>query len=503
MKRFNIFWAFAGICLLSACVKDNGNYSYKTGNSVIIKPGLGSYNAILGDTVVCTAIRTYSNPDDTTEFDHAWYVEGKLVSTEPTMKYVPKDWGLQYGTYYMTDRKSGNVYSLQGQSFFIQVAPATQFGWGLLYEQNGKSELGHVRVNTTTNQYFDYKDLYKTFNNGEELGSGPIKIRDYTVSGGRGMYVIQRGGQGCLDIEAYTLKKKLVTSNAFIGGMPANYAPVDMGFYPNVADLVANGDGNLYARFTNGSLPFTVPFMSTPLSIAKGMKIADIWDSWSSAASTFVIMYDKLNKRLLRFKTNILTTGGGVTIDTLLAPVAATPYPVNYTSLQNFGDWEYVWGGTFNDATSTMDGALILKNPADNQLYYETFNYVIGPTEKLTPKKRILFAANPYVTPQSKFVAVKARSYLFFTSGTSNEKLYYYDAVSETIVKLYTQFSSRINVITASDDGNQIAVGLDDGTFVLYDISNATIVSGAPKELHRFTGLGRVVDIVTHNGKIN
>jgi len=498
MKLFNIFCTMAGIGLLSACVKDIGNFSYKKGNDVVIKGGGSSFPAILGDTVTVTVSRVFSNPDDTTEFDHAWYVDGVQVGTDPVLKYVPKDWGSLYCTYYMTDRKSGNVYNLSSP-IFITVSPATMNGWGLLYEQNGKSELGHVRINTSTNQYFDYKDLYKTYNNGEELGSGPVKIRDYTISGGRGMYIIQRGGQGCIDIEAYTLKKKLVTSKSFLGGMPANFAPVDMGFYQNAADLVANDNGDLYARFTNGSLPFTVPFLSSPLTISNGLKVGDIWDSWSTT-STFAIMYDKLNKRLVRFKTNQLTTGGGVTIEPVPAPAA--PYPVGYASWQNLGNWEYVWGGTFNDASGTMDGAMVLKNPTDQQYYYETFNYVLT-GDKVTPKKCILFAANPYITPQTKYVAIKARSYLFFTSGSNNEKLYYYDAISENIVNLYTQFSSRINVITASDDGSQIAVGLDDGTFALYDISNATIVSGVPKELHRFSGLGRVVDIVAHNGKIN
>ncbi len=352
-------------------------------------------------------------------------------------------------------------------------------GWGILYEQNGKSELGHVRINATTGQYFDYKDLYKTNNNGEELGSGPVKIRDFQVSGGRGMYVIQRGGQGCVELDAYANKLKLQTSKAFIGGVPAGFAPVDMAFHA-IADVLINEDGKVYSRFFNGALPFTVPFMSNPLTIPKGMLVSDIWDSWSTT-STFSIMYDKLNKRLLRYKTNTFSTGGGITIDTVPAP--PTPYPVDFTPVQNLGNWEYVWGGTFNEISSSMDCAMILRNPADQQLYYETFNYLIGPTEKITPKKRILFAANPYITPNTKYVAIKPRNYLFFTSGSNNEKLYYYDAVSESIVKLYTEFNTRINVITASDDGNQIAVGLDDGSFILYDISNTTIVAGTPREL--------------------
>ncbi len=69
----------------------------------MIKPGLSSYSAIMGDTITITANRTYSNPSDTADFDHAWYVDGKLAGTDPVLRFVCTNWGTLYGTYYMTD----------------------------------------------------------------------------------------------------------------------------------------------------------------------------------------------------------------------------------------------------------------------------------------------------------------------------------------------------------------------------------------------------------------
>lgn len=55
----------------------------------------------------------------------------------------------------------------------------------------------------------------------------------------------------------------------------------------------------------------------------------------------------------------------------------------------------------------------------------------------------------------------------------------------------------------SSDDGNTIAVGLENGAVYLFDISHNVIISGESKELHRLEGLGKVVDIVLKNGKIS
>lgn len=496
MKLKNIIIAgILSVFLFHSCTKDNGNYTYNDGNKVGIKIPLGTYESLIGDTTTVVPVRTYIKGVDSLSYSHEWYIDGKFYSDQPTLKYSSTEGGLRYVNYYMTDKKSGVVYA--PTVFFIFVSSPFQTGWGILYEKDGKSELGHVR--NANAKFFDYKDLYKTYNKGEELGSGPVKLRDFTVRGGRGLYVLQRGGQGPVEMDASTLQKKLVASNAFIGGKPADFEPVDMAFF-NTADLLVNANGNLYARFFNGALPFTVPWMSTPVTTKGGLKIGDIWDSWSRT-STFALMYDKLNKRVLKTRVNVFSTGGGITIDTLVRP--SVPYPAEYTPLNNLGNWEYVWGGTFNDVSTSMDGAMLIRNPADHNLYYQTFNYIIAPAgEKLTPKERILFAGNAYTTITSKYVPLKSRDYLFFTGGTNDSKLYYYDAISKT-VKNYVGFGSRITALTASDDSQQIAVGLEDGTFILFDVSNATLLAGKSLELHRFSDLGKIVDIVVKGGNMN
>jgi hypothetical protein len=307
------------------------------------------------------------------------------------------------------------------------------------------------------------------------------------------LFVIQKGGPGSLDLSGADMKKKLVVSQSFTQSAPADFEAVDMAFY-NTADMVISKNGDVFGRFFNGAAVFTIPWMSTPMSVARGCKITDIWDSWYKNCLT-ALMYDRLNKRVLQSNLAGYTPNGGVSIDSLPQPI--TPYPANYTSLHNFGDWEYIWGGTFHDSYGMVNGALLIRNPADHQVYYEDFIYKngMGQPNVLTPGKRILFPGSAQVNSKTKYAALKLRDYLFFSGGTDNKQLYYFDAIAGGL-KTYATLTSPITSIAVNDNSLQVAIGLEDGTFILYDVSNDVMLSGQPKELHRLSGLGKVADVI-------
>ncbi|HEY8388235.1 MAG TPA: PKD-like family lipoprotein, partial [Parasegetibacter sp.] len=473
---FNIVTVMVGMLLLTSCLKDTGNYEYDFGNEVTIRHPTYSYTTFLGDTLTVIATRVYSNPEDTTEFDHKWYINGELYSEEPTLKFVGKELGSNSGRYYMVDRRTG-IHMNVPSGFTINVTSPYQTGWGVLYEKGGKSELAHIRV--TSGQYFDYVDVYKKENNNEEMGSQPVKIRDYPVQGGRGMFVIQHGGQGSMEMNAYTMKKAILTSNSFIGSVPPDFRPVDMGFFAT-ADLIFNHNGDVYPRFFQNPIPFTVPWINVPMQISKGMKVTDFWDSWNGNMA-YGFMHDKLNNRVLYVRLDAPNVTGGVAVvDTMPTTVPANPvYPDGWVNLNDMGDAEYIWGGTFLDGQYTAVGAMLLRDPVDGKVYYQSFNSKsVNRLLEWSPKSRFPFLGEEYLTPQSKFVALKSREYLFFTGGPGNNKLYYFDVRSGSSVKFYNEYPSAINVITASDNSNELAVGLENGTVIIQDVSNTPMING-------------------------
>lgn len=499
--KFNMTSIMASIgllLLLQSCLKDTGNYDYNYGNVVTAALPSGTFSARLGDTVTMAPQLTFSNPDDTLEFDHEWYLFGELYSEERQLEYVPTILGYVYFTYYIVDRRTGIRYRSQN-SGTINVTSPFQTGWGLLYERDGASELGHVIL--YNDQYVDYYDIYQEYNDGEQLGSQPVRIQDYPVTGGRGMYVLQHGGQGSVELDAYSMRKQLVASESFTGAVPIDFAPVDFGFYNLMTtDLLVNQDGRVFSRsFASGSPAYTYPWIGTPLTIAGGMEITDIWDSWSST-SGIALMYDRLNKRVLMTTTGY-TSGGALTI--IQVPSPSQPYPDEYTPLDNLGDWEYRWGGTLSDQTLSTVGAMIIKNPTDQQYYFQTFQARTLPNTITPQGTRRLFSGSSLIREDTKFETIKSRNYIFFDSDNA---LYYYDNVTgET--KHYITFNSKITALRTNDQGLAatlgliLAVGLEDGTFILYDISDPTLIAGQVSELHRATGFGKIVDIVNKGGR--
>jgi hypothetical protein len=217
-------------------------------------------------------------------------------------------------------------------------------------------------------------------------------------------------------------------------------------------------------------------------------------------------MYDAMNNRILYLSLNgPNATGGWVVIDTLPSPTPATPYPADHVNFNHMEDWEYVWGGSFNEIPNSgngasTDGVVLMRKPGETQIYMQSFtmrnlNRVIT----FSPKTRKPFTGSSLVNADSKYIGIKGRNFIFFSGGPGNNDLYYYDMITGNAAKLFTSFGSKITAICQSDNFLELAVGLDDGTVVLYNISDASLTLPNTVELHRMTGLGRIADITVKN----
>lgn len=506
MKRNHMirFLLFMGVIFQLSCIKDKGNYEYNSGNPVKISyPITGVLEAIIDEPVTIQPIREFTVPGKTVaDYDHEWYVDGKLYSKDTDLVFNGVRSGYKVFKYYMIDKKTGVRHSPE-INLGVQVISPYETGWGILYEKDGVSEIAHIRQTATG--YRDQLGLYKEKNNGETLGSQPVRIKDYYVNGGRGLGIIQNGGQGTVELDGLSFEKKLVVNESFVGGAPAGLKPVNIGFY-ETSDLMVNSDGKLYARlFQANPIAFTVPWLNIPLEIDKGMKITHLWDVWTSTVY-FTMMYDELNNRLLYASLKLLpthTAGGVLKIETVPPPPVFMPVPPTYINPSNpLTGYDYVWGGTFNDGGFSAACAFLVRDKISGEMYLQTFNFLslMGLQTMHTPMPRQTFTGKQFVTPASKFVAIKLRNYLFFSGDADNKGLYYYDLSTQGATKLYHHLPAEITVLRQSDNGQQLAVGLTDGTVIFYDISNQAMLSGGPVELHRVSGLGRIADITVRGG---
>lgn len=501
-------WLFIiAVVLQVSCIKDKSNYQFEAGNPVNITIPGNPVLAVIDEPLTITPVREFLVAGKTVDdYTHEWYLEGKLISKETTLSFNGTKSGTFLLMYNMIDKATGVRHGLT-TGIYIQVISPYETGWDILYEKDGESEIAHVRATQTG--YKDQVGLYKEKNNGESLGSKPMRIKDYAVNGGRGLAVIQQGGQGSVELDGFTFEKKLVVNESFAGGVPAGLKPVNVGFYES-SDVLLNEDGKLYPRlFQANPIAFTVPWLNIPVQTKNPMKITHLWDVWATN-TYYTFMYDELNNRLQYVLLKGIATitpgnpGGMLQIDSVPEPPSYMPPVPGYINPSKpLTGYSYIWGSTFKDVQGfTTMPAFIVKDQATSEVYIQTFNFtsILGIQTIHMPGVKQVFTGKNHLTAESKFVAIKSRSFLFFSGDADNKGLYYYDVAFGGATKLYNQLPASVTALRQSDDGEQLAVGLADGTVIFYDISNQAMINGAPVELHRLSGLGRVADITVRGG---
>lgn len=337
MKLRYIYCALGLLLAFTACLEDTGNYDYNYGNEVTIRYKTYSYSMKVGDTLIVQPIRRFKNPDsDTLNYEHIWYKNTEFYSDKDVLEFIADSLGSFSMMYYMKDKSSGIMFPAASR-FTINVKPLFDAGWIILYEKDNKSELATMVPNGSS--FDNYSDLYKKYNHGGELGSKPVFIDDYTVPGQvRGLLVVQRGGQGSVEMNSNNFKRELLLTDQFIGQVPANFNPVDVARCSST-HLIVNENGDVYRRYLfSRAIPWDVPWNNMPEQVEGGMKVTDIWDSWAS----FALMYDDLNKRIMRFTPSGTSPRGQSPI--LPLPRVTSPYPDFYFKLDSLVNVEYLWG---------------------------------------------------------------------------------------------------------------------------------------------------------------
>jgi len=508
MKIRILFVAMLSALILPSCFSDKGNYDYSKDRGVYGQ--MGSPTVFIGEEINLEPIMHYGDLKDTTKVSFKWFIgDSLLVSTDRVILFKGVKSGSVSSYLYVTDDETGIITPTY---FIINVVSPYAKGWTLLCNQNGKSEIAHVSQISSQDEegeeIIEYKlftDIYKAQNNDEELGSEPIKLVEHYQEKTKSfneneLLVIQRGGQGCVELDGTNLQKVIRIEQEFVNEtLPANFTPNDI-IYLSYINFVWNSDGNLYSRLIeNLTAGFHLSaFSNIPVYIKNGLRVDNIL--YSAYFSTdFVLLFDGLNKRLLPYGSYGATTTGDIG-----ELIFTGTYPPNYIPLNNFGDIKLIYGSSFNDYNSVYgneaDFSMLLYDPATTKYYWQTFHILYKkPIFTVTlPVHNAIneFPGTDLITSNSKFWLLKTRAYLFFTSGVNNDKLYYYDT-NKNSIHLYNDFSGKeITSIHPNKGFTELGLGLKDGTFVLFDITDEVFISGQPKVIYSTEGLGEIVDVI-------
>ncbi|MCB6971576.1 MULTISPECIES: PKD-like family lipoprotein [Butyricimonas] len=508
MKKIYIFIVLLTMVGLYSCLDDKGNYDYKESRKITIS--LPTQTVYLGDEVTFSPAIRYEEGADTLDYSFEWKLDKKTVSQERELKVIAEKIGGSKFQLIVTDDRSGETYT---QITTMTVNSRFRSGFAVLYEKNGKSCIAHINhkepVDADT-EFTTYYELYKEMN-GEDLGEKPVKMIEHFYFGGSPgeILVIQRGGQGTVEIDGNSMKKAMLTRDEFLDGKAPENLDVKTVSYPQYTNVLLNGDGKIYTRFfrdPNKTGFHSAAYNSDPVVLPgkPDYKIAAIIESaWQYAKH--ILLYDELNGRMIHLHCNYYNNTEDYNV-----LWSESDYPKGFVPLHDMGDMKLVYGSSFsNQYQGSCQHMLLLKNDAGDYVY-QTFTVPspIYPEDRgkvtISSSDGVFgFTGGQYITEKSKFWLLKsyAGRYLFFTGGANNDKLYYHDR-STGAVKVYADFEGRpIAALHPIKNNQQMGLGMEDGEFLLYDVTDATFISGQPKLIKSITGFGdRIVDVIYRYG---
>ncbi len=521
MKKLMILFIAWFVWGLGACVDDDGNYSYLPQDLVTIElPSSSNTGAscIEGTEFVLEPKITWQNPEDEPYFTYTWVVDKDTISHDKVLKYVFPEIKDFYVTLYLTDERT-NISYTHTHSFILRVETRYKTGFMVLYKDGSTSRLGFIKVPGNGEEpdgfeYWNEKELYKQFHEGEDMGSEPVRLIQHFSSGYTAndqVLVIQRSGQGPLELDGVTLKKVILTRHEFVNEeVPAVFEPIDVCYNERI-NLILNSDGNLYNRMITVSDAFqSNAYSNVPMSIdvsngVSGGKITLFAQPAGSAMTNTILAYDATpeHKRFV-----LVSMAGRNRAGMAIVSSSTGEWPDNYVPLDNLGEYDLVYACPYKDDLMTSWGDayfyFILKD-ASGKHWLQSCNMPPSSIGKLdiNPTSDVLreIPKGDQITAKTKFLCHRSGDYLFFTGGVNNDILYCYQANTNKTTVFFNAGAS-ITALSFNEGYTMfgytgIAIGTAGGKVHFVDASRSSIMTeGNPTIYKEFEGYGEVVDII-------
>ncbi len=300
MKIFKFILIFSVALITLSCIKDEGNYEYKTLNDVEIsgfKPineNEGVYITEHNDILEIKPQVTQKLSNEPSKLAYAWKIGQDTVSREKDLNYKVSG-RLPFGKisclYIVTDKSNGMKYF---KTFSINITNPFSFGWYVLTEKPDKnSEIAHL---STTRP--DAKFIYTDAISGYKLGK-PVKLEGkfgYISSLSDYFWTIYVTTKDCeypfIQTENATfMANYLVSSN--------NFMDKDKGYSLNPDEFYISRSGATVFVSGGKTIFLTSGVLYKP---AKYLKDYFFTNVTPNAMNTYAIAFDKIGKKLCKLE---------------------------------------------------------------------------------------------------------------------------------------------------------------------------------------------------------
>jgi hypothetical protein len=469
---------------LTSCIKDEGNYDLKDlGTATITTFTKG--NATIGEPYIITPVIDYKGLSED-DFEYFWYANHSDYSTSDTLSYekdlsfVFTKAGWYIGVYQIKNKKTGGITS---KVFDFNVVSRYQTGWLILSEKNGNSVLSYSRVNSGVIDN-TFADIYGSIYSPDKLGTGPVNLGRHYSSSADQILVVQDGGS--VELDGTNFAKVITTDKEFIQ-YPAGFSPLKAEYGERI-ELIVGKDGTTYTRIRTSDIFQSTRYSTTPIANAR------IAQTHYGPYMGYIYLYDELNHRIMGIQ-DLPQANTGKLLYAKQDPLGGNS--PEFTDLANMGsDSKLIYTGSYRSGSTRYFVQILKKGDRYRIQKFELrlessiqTLYVINGTEADFP-------GNGVVSDNTKYFLTGSQ-YLFFGEGNN---LYYYD-FDLNRVKTYTTLAGQVTAIESNSDKDQIGVGLDNGEFYVFGVSNEVLASGVPSQILKVQNLGKVVSVQYKYGK--
>ena len=504
------------LSLFAGCIDDEGNYNYRELNEPVFKSEQITVYAYEGEKVN-VASNFYFEKDSAerlADVRYEWTLNGVVISEERDFSVetdtLVKKAGITkfsddgfYGYFIVIEKSTGIRYM---RNVFYMISPKYSRGdWLVLSENGNDTKLSFVKkkgksVNGQSILYYEvHDDLYKELN-GEDIPGKPRRIR---YSQGRNISESNGSATIITDQVVYELNnenflKAYDVKERFEGGVPADFSAVDV-YHSGRGSYLAMEDGRLYRRVMSSDW-LGGKYVNEPYSVDnKGNKVTWFGMGGLSVWSSISPCYDEQNRRVLMIQTNpsysIIPVKASYDESALPAWNMPEGTEVLYLAEMKNIDFGYFSMNRLFTMVYNQGGKTYLSDFVVNYYTLQCIN-----TDGLWEKDRII---KPMPFPggdldkDSRFITTIL--YQMGTTGmvilyTKDNELRYINKNSKSDY-LLLQFDAKITTLrltTYNVNSGQVAVGLENGEFMMADISSLT--SPYVYEESRVNLGGRVAD---------
>ena len=419
----------------------------------------------------------------------------------------------------MTDRTNKLTY---GQDFKLTVSSEYFLGWLILAEDetDGHSALSFIHMQT----YELYPDVYKTLYPNDPLGSKPYRMETHYTTKTDEILIMQKGGEGLIELDGSNFKKVIRTEEEFIGGeYPyAGFNPIRVAYTHKGPELLLTDQGEIYDRINRKTTSMfqTASYSTIPFLHVSGNTSFTYFTFPGS--TNFQLMFDNANKRWLAYH-NTSTIPYAIPIFTKGYTDESYPGAFDFCNGMN-ANIDLAYAETCNESTNSCYLVHVLKDNTTNNHYlqvstltFSTSNYRITVTK---PEQKE-FASGYGIDDKTQYCLLRgtgtsftADPHLFFSIG---KKVYFYRWSNDKIY-LYKDFGTGENaptgdLVSMHTNGNAIEMGFafSDGHFYICNITKNIIdkiargdidpLTDNSIEIQHYSGLGKIVHSAFKYGK--